>query len=84
MYGVLEKGNGMNWTKEKPTESGWYWIFATPYGEEIKDIAEIAVGESGITILFPVSGYEWEPSYEVEDVIYWMGPLPEPPNPTED
>ena len=70
----------MNWTKEKPTESGWYWVFVK--AGEVKDVVFYDAG--WVRFSFPISGYEWDQDYEVGDVFAWMGPLPEPPNPTED
>ncbi len=58
------------WTKEKPTEAGWYWIKADFWSKE-KDIVYIESSAEGLCLY----GTDWPVDvYDAE----WAGPIPEP------
>lgn len=64
----------MNWTKDKPTEPGWYWVrTSSPKREPF--VAEIAHEAPHGLFLRSGSGYgwvQWLPTHE------WAGPIPPP------
>lgn len=70
----------LQWTPNKPTESGWYWIYVFDWrGDKYVDCAFYSADRNEFEI--SVDGYEWEPDYTVADVRQWLGPItpPEPP-----
>jgi hypothetical protein len=58
----------LKWTKEKPTEIGWYWKKGPNYHypPEIVYVCEY-VGELCI-----------QKNWKIPDYVYWAGPIPEP------
>jgi len=60
----------LKWSKEKPTEPGWYWI-KDNLGTEIVRIEEI----SGTLSIWYERDYE---AYPVPNNAEWAGPIPEP------
>ena len=69
----------LQWTKDRPTESGWYWLRGARYKGDMKEvyIARLKVQPGG---------WIWESecdSYSSEDAWTWWryGPLTSPPLP---
>lgn len=59
------------WTREKPTEPGWYWFH------------QDGVGIAGITEIYPAFGrllmFEGDgSSVDLIEKCKWAGPIPEP------
>lgn len=75
------------WTTEPPTEGGTYWAWVhveNRSGKSYPQVIDIYIHEGEIHIDWPVSGYEWDPNFEVKDITHWLGPLPVPEPPTEE
>ena len=65
-------GRAMKWTKERPTESGWYWFRDTTFG--VTSVLEVKIHrDKSIRI---------GPCYDGEITRgEWAGPIPEPEEP---
>lgn len=80
----------MEWVTKKPKESGWYWVYARNHwasddsDERILACLSIIVTGSGtIYIDYLSGGYECDPDIDLDDVLFFMGPLKEPKPPKE-
>jgi hypothetical protein len=76
----------LRWTTETPTDGGTYWAWVCVKNRDSKaypQIIDIYIHEGEIHIAWPVSGYEWDPDFEVKDITHWLGPLPVPEPPTD-
>ncbi len=67
----------MIWTKEAPTQTGWYW--ATDFeAEQIGHPVCVEVvkrsGEERLCVFIPGDEYDWSTS----DFIHWLGPIDVP------
>ena len=65
------------WTKEKPTQPGWYWV-KFPETEEYP--AETLCLEVKVTLEGPQFR---EFATGPDEIEYWMGPIPVPSPPVE-
>ncbi len=63
----------MKWTTNKPTESGFYWIFTKGLWQELW-IIEVAIEKNRVTFSDQRTGYE----VRLEHITHWIGPLEEP------
>ena len=73
----------MHWTKQAPTQPGWYWLRTVKAGHEMTEIVRINIDADSI----PKSQWagifgSWPIGIEVES--YWAGPIPEPTTENED
>ena len=59
----------LNWTKQKPQNSGWYWVSPDPK-EKPYGIFRYDPDVFGLTHFLMKTNEE----------IYFAGPIPEPPN----
>ena len=71
---AAKKWNGLprklKWTKEKPTQNGWYWYKGC---DGIKDIVDVDIKEDNVSFMdFPGAQ-----SLELMNGE-WCGPIPEP------
>ena len=67
----------MNWTKEKPTEPGWYWMRSAPPGIEptASTIVQVYMNESVLSVKTQT---DRAPLSNVHEVYQFAGPIPEP------
>lgn len=75
----------MEWTTDKPTEPGYYWIYTIPNWEDKPEIFCVYVNiiRGIISFAIPAGGYESEDSIEPERTTHWMGPILMPEVPIE-
>lgn len=69
----------MIWTKEKPTESGWYWVKHMQGKEVIENIHEFHVSEN--TVWIYDCGYSGREDFELGkeyDGYEFAGPIEKP------
>lgn len=64
---IRSKGGDMKWTKEKPTQPGWYW-WRDKYSSDIVHVTE----DSGMLVV--------KLGFDIEDFIIdlsgeWAGPI---------
>lgn len=73
----------MEWTTEKPTEPGYYWIYTTPVWEDdpIVEIVYVQIINGHLHFLIPCDGYEREDTIEPDRTTHWMGVISEPKPP---
>lgn len=65
------EGGVMEWTTDKPTESGWYWVYFIPVREPTIECAFVQVmPDNEIYVELTCDG--------LGRVTHWMGPLVEP------
>ena len=62
------------WTTEKPTEPGWYWVKERDIWRSIAFIGAVQFEERTV---ITESGRE----VPFDDVLVWSGPIPEPTEP---
>ena len=76
---LREAAKPLTWTREKPTEPGWYWC-CTPGIADSEEIIQLAKDESGD--LFQTAEYidEITSISEFNENCEWAGPIP-PPQP---
>lgn len=60
----------LSWTKELPTQPGYYWAYASEilYFVEVLESMEVYNGYGGA-------------DFKLNDYSYWLGPIPEPKKP---
>lgn len=65
--------SSFEWTKDAPTEEGWYWIITNgePYMVNLKK--ELSSG-----LYFESLGLFWDMGMKEYKITYWLGPLPIP------
>ena len=68
----------MEWTTDKPTESGWYWIWDNKKPCMVLISPEPLVGGGTRMLGFVIDGC-W---FELNEYTYYMGPIPQPEPPT--
>lgn len=73
----------MQWTTEKPTQSGYYWIYTTPMWEDkpCVMIVEVNVNNNNITFNIPCDGMEREDLISPGRTTHYMGIVSEPEPP---
>src|SRR5687767_3573567 len=65
------------WTKDKPTEPGWYWA----YIDSGIQILEVGYRTGGILSFWETGFQTPEIPNSLDRVDYWLGPIPEPGKP---
>lgn len=76
-------GATMQWTTDKPTRPGWYWVYVPRLKTVFCMETEIIPACDWIQFVYHVDGYDWESDFEPTDVSHWVGPLELPKPPTE-
>ena len=71
----------MNWTHERPTEEGWYWVL-NPIRPDWVEIVELSDGLLlyGGDLWIPA---DYGPAPDNSEAFLWCGPIEQPPVPTE-
>jgi hypothetical protein len=64
----------MEWTTDKPTKQGWYWVYRKYNLVLMADVTEFSLPDLQIMI----GDIQWG----FEDFTHFMGPIPQPPPPT--
>ncbi len=72
----------MIWTKEKPTVSGWYWIFSSSRNDYVEMVFVTYDAELGYQITFSGEDFNHSWSERVDD-WWWMGPIVPPSSPEQ-
>lgn len=67
----------MQWTTDKPTIIGWYWIWDKKYKSD-PYIGRVIEYENKL-LVFSGGG-----TWELNDFTYWIGPLEQPEPPTDE
>ena len=62
----------MKWTKERPKESGWYWV-----DDGKVQIAWVDFDGKDISVLF-LNDFVYDISEFKQEYVEWAGPIPEP------
>ncbi len=70
----------LEWTKNKPTERGWYWI--TQQREKAGRIVAVRRFKDGLVVDF--GNDLLMPVADVTNAAWWAGPIPEPTEPKAD
>jgi len=69
------------WTKEPPTEPGWYWTGVRHKGKLSQEIVEVALVQFGLGYWSHITD-DWE-MVQRPVGYFWAGPIPQPTEPTE-
>lgn len=72
----------MKWTRELPTQGGWYWKANDDDERSNSEIVEVELCGGAPCVVLDVWDYggterEWRPVSEYADCV-WSGPIPEP------
>lgn len=65
---------GQRWSKERPTEPGWYW-FRFPSNSVDPEVFKIHHGEDGLEVVGPFSETPLDEWMEDCDGGEWQGPI---------
>ena len=66
----------MHWTKEPPTQPGWYWLRTVKAGHELTEIVRISNDANILKSQWAGIFGSWPVGMEVENL--WAGPIPMP------
>ena len=66
------------WTREKPTEPGFYWRRYTKGQERVIAIVPVCIGPMGTIHIIPASAPENLPMWATDERREWSGPIAPP------
>ena len=73
----------MQWITEKPTQSGYYWIYTVPEWEDkpVVMIVEVVIINNNVSFSIPCDGAECEDTITPERTTHYIGIVSEPEPP---